>query len=146
MSLTITKFLRYTGLSKPWFYLGICSYVIMWLLVWSGNPLLPIQFLENGGWAWHHIPEISTFSFLGMWFGSLGFLPSDKFNYFDAIPLVMLTIISVYELASFFIIFWVVLIVVSIPSFCGYFAIRWNKIHQTRKEAYKLLGIEQSST
>jgi len=77
-----------------------------------------------------------------MWFGSLGFLSSDGFNYFDAIPLIMLFIISVYELTSFSIIFWPVLILVSIPSFCGYFAIRWNKIYQTRKEAYRLLGIE----
>jgi len=67
--------------------------------------------------------------------GSLGYLPSEKINYFDAIPLILLTILSAYEFASFLIIFFLVLIVVSIPSFFGYFAIRWNKIvkHEKRR-------------
>jgi len=53
------------ALNKPWLYLCICSYVAMWLLVWMGNPLLPISSLANYGWAWHHIPEFWLFFFWG---------------------------------------------------------------------------------
>jgi hypothetical protein len=94
------------------------SYVIMLLIVWLGNPLLPIEFLAQYGWAWHHIPEISGIFFLGMWFGSMK-LP--QYNTFLHIALLLILIAySVKEIISNFSILYVVIIIVSIPSFVGY--------------------------
>jgi len=123
------------ALNKPWLYLCICSYVAMWLLVWMGNPLLPISSLANYGWAWHHIPEILAFLFLGMWLASWGFLSSSSFNYFDLIPLMLLIITSVAQPPLYLSLFWLILIIVSIPSFFGYFGMRWNRIRKTRSKA-----------
>lgn len=126
------------ALNKPWLYLSICSYVVMWLSVLIGNPKLPIQFLANYGWAWHHIPEILSFLFFGTWLASMKFLSSNKLNYFDTIPFAVLTLISIYELASSHIVFWAILIIVSIPSFCGYLVIRWVNIHRSKTNRAKI--------
>jgi len=141
MRLEIVKIIRIMAFHKPWFYLCLVSYVFTHILVWAGNPLLPFQFLASYGWAWHHIPEILSFLFLGMWFGSWGFLSSSEFNYFDLIPLTLLIVISVAQPPLYLEFFWLILIIVSIPSFVGYIVVRLNKIRGTLKEAYKLLGI-----
>jgi len=144
MGRTMAKILTYvveaTALNKPWLYLWLCSYVAMVLLVWMGNPLLPIASLANYGWAWHHIPEVLTFLFLGIWFGSWGFLSSSSFNYLDSIPLILLIITSVTHPFLYSSLFWLVLTIVSIPSFLGYFGMRWNRIHKTRSEASRFSG------
>jgi hypothetical protein len=127
----IDFFVDFLALKSPWLYLCVSLYIGMWALVRIGNPLLPIQVLAKYGLAWHHIPELLAFLFLGMWFGSFGYLSSGKFNYFDFIPLMLLIIVSIVELVTYSIIFWLVLIVVTIPSFVGYFIIRWNKIQKT---------------
>jgi len=115
----------------------------MWLLVWSGNPLLPIQFLAKEGWSWHHVPEILSSVFLGMWVGSFGFLSYDGFSIRDALPLLILIMLSTLVPTLYFGIFWIVLIIVSVPSFLGFLVIRVYRIRRTRAEAYKLLGIEK---
>ncbi len=133
-----TDMVNSLALNKPWFYLCICSYVAMWVLVWMGNPLLPISSLANYGWAWHHIPEILSFLFLGMWLGSLRFLSSSSFNRFDLIPLIILIITSVAHPSYLTLsLFWLILIIVTIPSFFGYFGMRWNRIQKTRRRTYK---------
>lgn len=116
----------------------------MWVLVWSGNPLLPIQFLARYGLAWHHVPEILSSVFLGMWVGSFGFLSFDGFSIRDVLPLLILIALSAVAPSLYFGIFWLILIIlVSIPSFFAYLAIRIYGIRKTRNEAYKLIGIEK---
>jgi hypothetical protein len=114
----------------------------MWLLVWSGNPLLPIQFLATYGWSWHHVPEILSSFFLGMWVGSFRFLSCDGFNKRDALPLLILITLSALT-PTYFWTFWLILVIVTIPSFLGYFAIRVFRIRKLRNEAYTLIGIEK---
>ena len=70
MSTTANK-LEYFALNKPWMYLSVISLVVMMILVMVGNPLLPLPELSRSGWSWHHIPEIMTFIFLGMWWSEL---------------------------------------------------------------------------
>ena len=127
----IDFFVEILALKSPWLYLCVSFYIGMWALVQIGNPLLPIQVLAKYGLAWHHIAELLTFLFLGMWFASFGYLSSGKFNRFDFIPLMLLIIVSIAHLVTHYMIFWLVLIVVTIPSFVGYFIIRWNKIQKT---------------
>lgn len=70
MSRTVSK-LEYFALDKPWMYLSIISLAVMMIIVAMGNPLLPVPELSKIGWSWHHIPEIMTFLFLGMWWSEL---------------------------------------------------------------------------
>jgi len=114
------------ALNKPWFYLVIFCLAIMWMFVLLGNPLLPISPLAQYGWAWHHIPEFFTFLFLGMWFGDFKVLSSKRINLTDIPFLILLTIMSLIETVSFTPI--VVIPIVTIPSFMGYFIKRLHTI------------------
>ena len=111
-----------SALNKPWLYLFIFCYVTMMIFVQLGNPLLPIPSLAQYGWAFHHIPEILGFFFIGMWFGDFKIEPlfsSRRFNWFDTVPLLLLTTMSLTKIVSFPFTS-VVIMIVTIPSFTGY--------------------------
>jgi len=111
------------GFKKPWFYLFICCYFIMMLIVLFGNPLLPIPALAYYGWSWHHIPEILASVFSGMWVGSWRF-PFRKLN---IIPLMLIVVISIEEfIRKFSMISWAVFIIGIIPLFAGYLIVRFG--------------------
>jgi hypothetical protein len=128
----------FLALNRPWPYLvALCSFFTM-IFVFIGNPTLPIQALATYGWAWHHLPEILSFLFLGMWLGSLGYLSLESLTYHDSFALFLLGIVGIAyaEIISYILLFPIVLTIVFIPSFLGYFAIRLHNL-QKSKTVYK---------
>ncbi|MCX8154135.1 MAG: hypothetical protein N3E52_06860 [Candidatus Bathyarchaeota archaeon] len=128
----IRFFINFMALDKPWLYLFALFAFFTILLVWLGNPLLPMQGLQEYGLAWHHIPEIISFLLFGMWLGSLGYLSTESLTYLDFLTLVLTaTIILAYaKIISYLTMFPIVLTIALIPSFLGYFLVR---LHQIRK-------------
>jgi hypothetical protein len=126
---------NFLALDKPWLYLVFCFYFLTLFLVWMDNPLLPIQALAKQGWAWHHIPEILSFFFLGMYLGSLGYLSLESFTYLDSFALFLIALVGIIyaEIISYIMMFPIVLTIVFIPSFLGYFTIRLYKIKETKR-------------
>jgi hypothetical protein len=126
--------INFLALNKPWLYLVALCYFFTLIFVWIGNPVLPIQALARYGWAWHHIPEISSFLFLGMYLGSLGYLSLESLTYLDSFALFLIAIVGIAyaEIISYITIFPIVLTIVFIPSFLGYFAIRLHNIHKSK--------------
>ncbi|MDG6222298.1 MAG: hypothetical protein QCH99_03450 [Candidatus Bathyarchaeota archaeon] len=51
--------------------LGSLSFFVMFILVLLANPLLPIHFFAQMGFAWHHIPELIGFFFVGWCLGEV---------------------------------------------------------------------------
>ena len=131
-----TKFvINFMGLNKPWLYLMAICYILVNVFVWMGNPVLPIQALAQYGWAWHHVPEILAFVFLGIYLGSLGYLSLEKISYFDSIAFVLILVASIiYALGNtvYFTAFWVVALIVLIPSFFGYLVVRLHNIRKSK--------------
>jgi hypothetical protein len=106
-------------------------------LVWAGNPLLPVEYLAINRWAWHHIPEIFGFLFFGVYLASLGYLEAESLSYLDSATLVLLTIVTLTYAAviSYNEMFRIVLAIVFIPSFSGYFLARFRKVQRTKSVA-----------
>ena len=131
-----TQFMiNFMALNKPWLYLMGLSYFLAMIFVWIGNPVLPIQALARYGWAWHHIPEILAFVFLGMYLGSLGHLSLEKISYLDSIAFILIIVTSiVYALSNtvYITAFWVVALIVLLPSFFGYLVIRMHNIRKSK--------------
>jgi hypothetical protein len=127
--------INFLALNKPWLYLIAYCYFFTLLFVWVGNPVLPIQDFARYGWAWHHIPEMLAFFFLGMYLGSLGYLSSESFTYHDSFALFLITVVGVVysEIISYITMFPIVLTIVFIPSFLGYFVIRMYRTKKSRK-------------
>jgi len=123
------------ALKKPWLYLVILCYFFATILVLAGNPILPIQALAAYGWAWHHLPEILSFLFLGMYLGSLGYLSLESYTYHDSFALFLLGVVGLgyAQIISYIRIFPIVLTIVFIPSFLGYFVIRFHGIQKCKK-------------
>ncbi len=120
---------------KPWLYLVVSCYFLSMILVFAGNPTLPIDALATHGWSWHHLPEVSSFLFLGMYLGSLGYLSSESFTYHDSFALFLLAVVGLgyAQIISYIRMFPVVLTIVFIPSFLGYFVIRFHNIQKFKK-------------
>lgn len=125
---------HFFALNKPWLYLLVTCYFLTMLLVWLGNPALPLDFLARDGWSWHHIPEIFGFLFFGMYLANLGYLPTENLNYLDSATLILVTIVCLTYAAviSYNLMFRIVLLIVFIPSFAGYFSARFYKIQKTK--------------
>jgi CHASE2 domain-containing sensor protein len=100
------------------------------IFVVMGNPELPLKFFEEYGVAWHHIPEIFAFSFLGIWLGSLGYLSRESLTYHDSVTLLLVGIVGLgyAQATSYLKMFPVVLTIVFIPSFFGYFLMRLHSL------------------
>jgi hypothetical protein len=126
--------INFLALNKPWLYLVAYFYFFTLLFVWIGNPKLPIQTFAGHGWAWHHIPEILSFFFLGMYLGSLGYLSIENLTYLDSFALFLIALVGIVyaEIISYITMFPIVLTIVFIPSFLGYFAIRLYKTKKSR--------------
>lgn len=120
---------------KPWLYLVVLCYIFAMILVLAGNPTLPIGLLATYGWAWHHLPEVLSFLFLGMYLGSLGYLSLESFTYHDSYALFLLAVVGLgyAQIISYILMFPVVLTIVFIPSFFGYFVIRFHSIRKFKK-------------
>jgi hypothetical protein len=127
--------INFLALNQPWLYLVALCYFFTLIFVWIGNPVLPIQALARYGWAWHHIPEILSFLFLGMYLGSLGYLSLESLTYLDSFALFLIAIVGIAyaEIISYITMFPIVLTIVFIPSFLGYFAIRLHNIQKSKK-------------
>ena len=127
--------INFLALNKPWLYLVACCCFFTLLFVWIGNPVLPIQALARHGWTWHHIPEILAFFFLGMYLGSLGYLSSESLTYHDSFALFLIAVVGIVyaEIISYITLFPIVLTIVFIPSFLGYFTLRLHKTKKSRK-------------
>ena len=127
--------INFLALDKPWLYLVIYCYFFTFLFVLIGNPVLPIESFARYGWAWHHIPEILSFFFLGLYLGSLGYLSVESLTYLDSFTLFLIAAVGIVyaEIISYITMFPIVLIIVFIPSFIGYFAIRLHKTKKSRK-------------
>ncbi len=125
--------IRFFALDKPWPYLVVLSYFLTMVLVWSGNPLLPIEYLATNRWAWHHIPEVFGFLFFGVYLASLGYLHGESLTYLDGATLILLTIVTLSYAAviSYNEMFRIVLAIVFLPSFSGYFLARFRRIRIT---------------
>lgn len=125
------------ALDKPWLYLFVLCYIFTMTLVLVGNPLLPHEFLASAGWAWHHIPEIFAFLFFGIYLASLGYLPKEGLNYLDSVTLILVTCITLTYAAaiSYNEMFRIVLAIVFIPSFAGYFLTRSFNIEKNKINA-----------
>jgi hypothetical protein len=135
-----TRFMiDFMALSKPWLYLMVICWFVTILLVWLGNPVFPIQPLAEIGLAWHHIPEIISFLFLGMYLGSLGFLSLENLSYLDGVTLTLVTIVFVAYAASisYFTMFRIVLAIAFVPSFFGFFIVRFHNIEKSKKSKLK---------
>jgi hypothetical protein len=100
-----------------------------------GNPVLPIEYFARYGWAWHHIPEILSFFFIGLYLGSLGYLSSESLTYLDSLTLLLIVVVGVIyaDIISYIAMFPIVLVIVFIPSFIGYFFIRLYKTGRINK-------------
>jgi hypothetical protein len=130
-----TQFIvAFLALNKPWPYLSAFCFFLTMILVWIGNPTLPIQALATYGWAWHHLPEILSFLFLGMWLGSLKYLSLESLTYHDSFPLFLLAIVGIAyaKTISYIKLFPIVLTIVFIPCILGYFAIRLYNIQKSK--------------
>lgn len=130
-----TRFLiDYLSLKKPWLYLVFLCYFFTMAFVWAGNPLIPIDALAVHGLAWHHIPEICAFFSLGVWLGSLGYLSLESFTYLDSFALFLVAAVGLaYAHAiSYSKVFPIVLTIVFVPSFLGYFSMRFHCIHKLK--------------
>ena len=126
--------ITFLALHKPWLYLVALCYLFTMAFVALGNPALSIQALERHGLTWHHIPEILAFSFLGVWLGSLGYLSSESLTHLDSLALFLTAVVGLAyaEVISYIKMFPVVLTIIFIPSFSGYFAIRLYTIHKSK--------------
>ena len=126
--------IRFFAFDKPWLYLLVVCYFLTMGLVWTGNPLLPLEYLARDGWAWHHIPEIFAFLFFGFYLANLGFLSKESLNYLDSGTLVLVTIVCLSYAAaiSYNEMFRIVLVIVFIPSFLGYFLMRFCNIQKAK--------------
>lgn len=122
-------------------YLSVISLAVMMILVMLGNPLLPLPELSKSGWSWHHIPEITTFVFLGMWWSELRI--HNKIHY--ALTIIIGTVFAlsyifsmkVNDLAFFGILFSVAFIV-------GAFAVIAGRL--LRRKQTKQLAPEKRKT
>jgi hypothetical protein len=103
-------------------------------LVWIGNPVLPLEPLASAGWAWHHIPEVFGFLFFGIYLANLGYLPRENLSYLDSATLILVTIVCLTYAAviSYNLMFRIVLVIVFVPSFAGYFLARFRNIQKTK--------------
>lgn len=122
----ISSVLNYFALNKPWLYLSMFFFALMWIIVLLGNPLLPISLLAKYGWSWHHIPEFFGFFFFGMWFGDIRvfqLISSRKFNWIDIVYLLLLVAMSFMTESLI-----AVIPIAVIPSFLGYLTKRWYTI------------------
>ncbi len=130
--------IRFFALNEPWPYLVVFCFSLTWGLVWVGNPVLPFEPLASAGWAWHHIPEILGFLFFGIYLANLGYLPKENLSYLDSGTLVLVTVVCLGYAAviSYNLMFRVVLVIVFIPSFVGYFLTRFHSIRKIRKSPY----------
>jgi hypothetical protein len=84
--------------SDKFFFLCVPFLVLMFMLVFIGNPKIPVQSLADMGIGWHHIPEVVGFFFCGMWCGVLPALysetsSSETFSWRDPVSF-FITIIS----------------------------------------------------
>jgi hypothetical protein len=125
--LSRTRFvINFLALNKPWLHFVVCCYFFTLLFVWVGNPVLPIQTLARYGWA---------FFFLGMYLGSLGYLSTESFTYHDSFALFLIGVAGIVyaEIISYITMFPIVLTIVFIPSFLGYFVIRMHETTKSRK-------------
>ena len=127
------------ALDKPWPYLVIACYVLTMALVWAGNPVLPLEALSRDGWSWHHVPEVFGFLFFGIYLASLGYLSAENLNYLDSATLILVAAVGLTYAAvtSYLQMFRIVLAIVFVPSFSGYFAARFRTIQKTRKQPAK---------
>ena len=135
-ALSRTRFIiDFLALNKPWLYLVAYCCFFSLLFVWVGNPVLPIQAFARYGWAWHHIPEILAFFFLGVYLGSLGYLSSETLTYHDSLTLFLIAVVGIVyaEIVSYITMFPIVLTIVFIPSFLGYFTLRLHNTKKSRK-------------
>ena len=142
-----TRFMiNFLALNKPWLHLFAlcCFFTLIFVLI--GNPVLPIQALATYGWAWHHIPEILSFLFLGMCLGSLGYLSLESLTYLDSLALFLIAMVSIAyaEIIPYITMFPIVLTIVFIPSFLGYFAIRLHSIQKSKNRLESLCLQQQS--
>jgi|WetSurMetagenome_2_1015567.scaffolds.fasta_scaffold08601_3 hypothetical protein len=117
---------------KIWLIACILSFVIMWLFVLAGNLPLPVEVLAMNGWDWHHIPEIASSIFYGMWAGSFGFLSSKGFTRRDAIPFLFLFVLWIAAPRYPSDAVWVLQVAVVLPSFIGYLVFRIYRIDLVR--------------
>jgi len=125
---------RFFALDKPWLYLVIGCYFVTMTLVWAGNPALPMESLARDGWTWHHVPEVLGFLFFGIYLASLGYLPMESLNYLDSATVILVAIVTLTYAAviSYNQMFRIVLAIVFIPSFSGYFLARHRNIQKTK--------------
>ena len=137
MSSRKLSIIRFFALDKPWPYLVISCYLLTMALVWVGNPLLPFEYLAVNRWAWHHIPEIFGFLFFGIYLASLGYQHAESLNYLDSATLILLATVTLAYAAiiSYNEMFRIVLAIVFVPSFSGYFLARFREIKRTTKFA-----------
>jgi len=128
-------FIRFVAFDKPWFYLFALFAFATIMLVWIGNPLLPVPALQAYGLAWHHIPEIISFQWFGMWLGSLGYLSEESLTYRDFLTLTLTAaiILAYARIISYLTMFPIVLTIALIPSFTSYFSIRLHQIHKAKQ-------------
>ncbi len=126
---------HFFALNKPWPYLVILCYFLTMVLVWAGNPMLPMELFGSSRWAWHHIPEIFGFLFFGVYLASLGYLSSESLNYLDSATLILLSIVTLSYAAiiSYNEMFRIVLAIVFVPSFLGYFITRFRNFRNIKK-------------
>ena len=126
--------ISFFAFDKPWLYLLVVCYFLTMGLVWAGNPLLPFESLARDGWAWHHIPEIFAFLFFGFYLANLGYLSKENLNYLDSGTLVLVAIVCLSYAAaiSYNEMFRIVLVIVFIPSFMGYFLMRFRNIQKAK--------------
>ena len=137
MSKASSRFSRavcFLALDKPWPYLVAGCYLVTMILVWAGNPVLPLGSLARDGWTWHHVPEVFGFLFFGIYLASLGYLPMESLNYLDSATVILVAIVALTYAAviSYNQMFRIVLAIVFIPSFSGYFLARHRKIQKTK--------------
>ncbi len=128
------RVVRFFALDRPWPYLVVFCYFLTMALVWAGNPVLPLDQLANAGWAWHHIPEIFGFLFFGIYLANLGYLPKENLNYLDGCTILLVTVVCLTyaALISYNLMFPIVLVIVFIPSFAGYFLARFHYIRKNK--------------
>lgn len=103
--------------------LGSVSFLVMFILVILGNPLLPIPFLAQIGFAYHHIPELIGFFFVGWCLGEVTIAlhklnTNQESRYVDLVFLILLLSMSLGSLLDHYA--EVVIPIVAIPSFLGY--------------------------
>jgi hypothetical protein len=109
------------ALKSKWLFLMVLSFVIMMIIVYFfNNPLLPFPSLARFGYSWHHIPEFFMFLFFGAWLGEWSLMDGvGKFrNYgFYLIILIIAYFLGYLLFPSIF----VVIPFMIIPSIAGFF-------------------------